>query len=60
MLNVGVSFYLAFQLALRAHSVSGVDRARIYAAIRSRLRRAPLGFLWPPRELARSQEDSGG
>lgn len=59
-LNVGVSFYLAFQLALRAHSVSGVDRARIYAAIRARLRRAPLGFLWPPRDVARVQEDSGG
>lgn len=49
MLNVGVSFYLAFRLALRAHNVSGVDRARIYAAIRQRLRRAPLGFFWPPR-----------
>ena len=49
MLNVAVSFYLAFRLALRAHNVSGVDRSRIYAAIRRRLRRAPLGFFWPPR-----------
>ncbi len=49
MLNVAVSFYLAFRLALRAHNVSGVDRSRIYAAIRLRLRRAPLGFFWPPR-----------
>src|SRR3989344_5948289 len=40
-LNVSVSFYLAFSLALRAQNVSGVDRSRIYAAIRVRLRSAP-------------------
>jgi site-specific recombinase len=51
-LNVTVSFYLAFRLALRAHNVSGVDRSRIYAAIRSRLRTAPLSFIKP---LRRSQ-----
>jgi site-specific recombinase len=28
-LNLGVSFYLAFRLALQAHNVSNVDRARI-------------------------------
>ncbi|MDD2545051.1 MAG: site-specific recombinase [Burkholderiaceae bacterium] len=49
MLNVGVSFYLAFRLALRAQSVSGVDRSRIYAAIRARLRSAPLSFFKPAR-----------
>ena len=48
-LNVSVSFYLAFRLALRAHNVSGVDRSRIYAAIRARLRSAPLSFLKPVR-----------
>jgi site-specific recombinase len=32
-LNLGVSFFFAFRLALRAHSVSGVNRARIHAAI---------------------------
>ena len=46
-LNVGVSFYLAFRVALRAHNVSGVDRARIYAAIRRRMWRSPLSFFWP-------------
>ena len=46
-LNVTVSFYLAFSLALRAQNVSGVDRARIYAAIRARLRTAPLSFFVP-------------
>ncbi|MDF1486130.1 site-specific recombinase [Ramlibacter sp. H39-3-26] len=46
-LNVVVSFYCAFRLALRAHNVSGVDRARIRAAIRARMQRAPLHFLLP-------------
>ncbi len=46
-LNVIVSFLLAFRLALRAHNVSGVDRTRIYRAIRARLRHAPLSFFKP-------------
>jgi site-specific recombinase len=48
-LNVTVSFYLAFSLAMRAQNVSGVDRSRIYAAIRLRLRTAPLSFFIPGR-----------
>lgn len=51
-LNVSVSFYLAFRLALRAQSVSGVDRSRIYAAIRTRLRTAPLSFFVPTSRTA--------
>jgi site-specific recombinase len=46
-LNVIVSFLLAFRLAVRAHNVSGVDRSRIYRAIRARLRSAPLSFFRP-------------
>ena len=46
-LNVTVSFYLAFRVAMRAHNVSGVDRSRIYSAIRRRLRTAPLSFFRP-------------
>ena len=46
-LNVGVSFYLAFRVALRAHNVSGVDRSRIYKAIRQRFWRKPLSFFSP-------------
>ncbi|WP_218241446.1 site-specific recombinase [Comamonas fluminis] len=46
-LNVGVSFYLAFRVALRAHNVSGVDRSRIYKAIRQRFWRKPFSFFWP-------------
>ena len=47
LMNVGVSFYLAFRVALRAHDVSDVGRSRIYGAIATRLRSAPLSFLWP-------------
>ena len=50
--NVGVSFYLAFRVALQAHNVSGVDRARISSAIFQRFKQAPTGFFWPPRETS--------
>lgn len=46
-LNVTVSFWLAFRVALRAHNVSGVDRSRIAQALRHRLRTAPLRFFLP-------------
>ena len=52
VLNLAVSFFLAFRVALRAHSVSGAGRKRIYQAIFQRLRQAPLAFLWPARESA--------
>lgn len=59
MLNVGVSFYMAFQLALRAHNVSGVDRVRIRSAIWARWRSKPLSFFWPVKS-ALQQETAGG
>ena len=46
-INVLVSFYLAFRMALRAHNINGVERSRIYAAIRHRLRKRPLSFFKP-------------
>lgn len=46
-LNLVVSFYLAFRLALRAHNVSGVDRARIRGAVLARWRRRAASFLLP-------------
>jgi site-specific recombinase len=46
-LNLGVSFYFAFRLALLSHNVGALDRARIRAAIWGRLRHKPLEFLWP-------------
>lgn len=48
-LNLTVSFYLAFRLALQAQAVSTTNRQVIGAAIRRRLRAAPLSFLVPPR-----------
>ena len=49
VLNVGVSFFCAFKVAMRSRGVRLADRRRVYAAIRARLRRAPLSFLVPPR-----------
>jgi len=50
LLNVGVSFYLAFRVALQAHNVSGIDRSRIRSGIWQRVRQAPMSFLWPAKE----------
>ena len=47
VLNVVVSFTLAFQLALRSRGVRVRDRERIGAALRRRLRTQPLSFLRP-------------
>ncbi len=46
-LNLTVSFYLAFRLALQAHNVTVLDRARIREAIWLRLRTEPWSFLRP-------------
>ncbi len=46
-LNLGVSFYCAFRLALQAHNVNGVDRARISAVIWARCRSNPRSFFVP-------------
>ena len=56
-LNLGVSFYLAFRLALQAQSVSEVNRQLIRAAIKRRIRAAPLSFLLPPRKNAVVDDD---
>ena len=54
MLNVGVSFYMAFLLALRAHNVVGVQRSAIYAALRQRLRTRLRSFFLPEAEAPAS------
>ncbi|MDB5965447.1 MAG: putative site-specific recombinase transrane protein [Polaromonas sp.] len=46
-LNLSVSFYCAFRLALQAHNVSGVDRARIRGVIWARWRSHPRSFFIP-------------
>ena len=49
VLNVGVSFLCAFKVAMRSRGIRLADRRRVYAAIRARLRRAPMSFLVPPK-----------
>ncbi len=48
-LNLGVSFVLAFRVALRSRGIRLADRSRIYRAVRARLWRHPLSFVLPPR-----------
>lgn len=48
VLNLSVSFYLAFRLALQAHNVSRADRSRISSALWARWRRYPRSFFLPP------------
>ena len=47
VLNLSVSFFLAFRVALRSRGIRLNDRSRIYRALRSRLWREPLSFVWP-------------
>ncbi|MBC7954856.1 MAG: recombinase, partial [Cytophagales bacterium] len=49
VLNLGVSFFLAFKVALRSRGIRLTERSRIYRAIRQRLWRAPLSFILPPK-----------
>jgi len=48
LLNLTVSFWLAFKVALRSRGVQLRERERIGAALRRRLREAPLSFVRPP------------
>jgi site-specific recombinase len=50
VLNLGVSFVLAFRVALASRGLRVRDRSRLYAAMRRRLRQAPGSFLVPPRD----------
>jgi site-specific recombinase len=52
VLNVGVSFWLAFKVALRSRGVRLRERSRIGQAVRLRLRQQASSFLWPPRGSA--------
>ena len=50
VLNLTVSFTLAFRVALSSRGLKLRDRGRLYRALRSRLRHAPASFLVPPRD----------
>jgi site-specific recombinase len=49
LLNVGVSFGLAFTVALRSRGLKVKDRERIASAVFQRLRSQPLSFVLPPK-----------
>jgi site-specific recombinase len=46
-LNVGVSFALALQVAIRARDIGSVGRRAVYGAILRRMLREPASFLFP-------------
>jgi site-specific recombinase len=48
-LNLAVSFFLAFKVALRSRGIRLTDRSRIYRAIRRRLWQRPGSFIVPPK-----------
>jgi site-specific recombinase len=50
ILNLSVSFGLAFTVALRSRGLRVRQRQRIGAALWRRFRQAPLTFFWPPKE----------
>jgi site-specific recombinase len=49
-LNVGVSFYFAFRVAVQANSIPDGGRVILRQAITRRLRTRPASFFWPQRE----------
>jgi site-specific recombinase len=51
-LNLAVSFYLAFRVALRSRGIRLADESRIHRAIRQRLLHQPMSFLVPPKDAA--------
>ncbi len=51
VLNLSVSFFLAFKVALRSRGIRLVDRSRIRSAIFRRLRTNPGAFVLPPKRV---------
>ncbi|MFO1340914.1 MAG: recombinase, partial [Burkholderiaceae bacterium] len=56
VLNLTVSFTLAFRVAVASRGLRVRDRSRLYAALRRRLRRAPASFLVPPADAPVTEE----
>ncbi len=50
VLNLSVSFFLAFKVALRSRGIRLADRSRIRQAIFKRLRSRPGSFVLPPKQ----------
>ena len=51
MLNLTVSFFLAFRVAMRSRGIRLADRSRIRQAIARRLRSHPGSFVLPPQAV---------
>lgn len=51
LLNLAVSFALAFRVALASRGLRVLDRSRLYTALRQRWRSAPASFFWPPEKV---------
>ena len=51
VLNLAVSFFLAFRVAMGSRGIRLVDRSRIRRAIFRRLISHPMSFMLPPRHL---------
>ena len=56
LLNLAVSFFLAFRVALSSRGIRLDDRSRIHRAIRHRLLHRPGSFLLPDRQPASTAE----
>jgi site-specific recombinase len=52
ILNLGVSFGLAFAVALRSRGMRVNQRERIGQSLRRRFRQSPSHFFWPPKDSA--------
>ncbi|MEY4766746.1 MAG: hypothetical protein RI907_3419 [Pseudomonadota bacterium] len=52
VINVGVSFWLAWRVAVRARGLQGRDQARLRSALWRRLKQQPGSFLRPPKGVA--------
>ena len=59
-LNLAVSFFLAFRVALAAHGITEIDRQRIYRVVRQRVRTEPGSFLVPPPDAPAPPRPSHG
>ncbi|MDO9315215.1 MAG: site-specific recombinase [Burkholderiaceae bacterium] len=51
LLNLTVSFFLAFRVAMRSRGIRLADRSRIRKAIFRRVRSHPVSFVLPPKPL---------
>jgi site-specific recombinase len=54
-LNLGVSFSLAFWVALKSRNLSGVKKRQIYLSVLKRFKQQPKSFFYPPADDKNSE-----